>query len=107
MQSRVESIAALTDAQTIDRFTSAALIDTAQSARAPETFANLMQQGIGAVSKDIAAAEAAMRDVAADKPVELHDVMISLERARLSVQTFVQVRNKLIESYQDLMRIQL
>jgi flagellar hook-basal body complex protein FliE len=33
--------------------------------------------------------------------------MISMERARLDVQTFVQVRNKLIESYQDLMRMQL
>jgi flagellar hook-basal body complex protein FliE len=48
-----------------------------------------------------------MRDLAAGKPVELHEVMISLEKARLSVQTFVQVRNKLVESYQDLMRMQM
>jgi flagellar hook-basal body complex protein FliE len=39
--------------------------------------------------------------------VALHDVMIALERGRLAVQTFVQVRNRLVESYQDLMRMQL
>jgi flagellar hook-basal body complex protein FliE len=32
--------------------------------------------------------------------------MIKLERARISVQVFVQVRNKVVESYQDLMRMQ-
>ena len=59
------------------------------------------------LNNSVGAAETAMRDLASGKPVELHDVMISLERARISVQTFVQVRNKLVESYQDLMRMQL
>ena len=71
------------------------------------TFASLVQHELNEVNANVAAAETAMRNLAAGKPVELHDVMISLERARISVQTFVQVRNKLIESYQDLMRMQL
>ena len=77
------------------------------SATAPDAFASLMQQGLGEINTSVGAAEAAMRDLASGKDVELHDVMISLERARISVQTFVQVRNKLVESYQDLMRMQL
>ena len=32
--------------------------------------------------------------------------MIGLERARMSVQVFVQVRNRLVEAWQDLMRMQ-
>lgn len=82
-------------------------IDAAQSASAPGAFASLMQREVGELNASVGAAEAAMRDLAAGKSVELHEVMISLERARISVQTFVQVRNKLIESYQDLMRMQL
>lgn len=74
---------------------------------APEGFAALMRQGLGELNTSVGAAESAMGALASGKPVELHDVMISLERARISVQTFVQVRNKLIESYQDLMRMQL
>jgi flagellar hook-basal body complex protein FliE len=74
---------------------------------AGDAFARLIQQGIGQMDRSVGAAETAMSRLAAGKSVEIHDVMIDLERARISVQTFVQVRNKLIESYQDLMRIQL
>jgi flagellar hook-basal body complex protein FliE len=74
---------------------------------ASDLFANLMQGGLSELNTDVVAAEGAIRDLATGKSVDLHDVMISLERARLSVQTFIQVRNKLVESYQDLMRMQL
>jgi flagellar hook-basal body complex protein FliE len=69
-------------------------------------FGRIFEREISQVSGDIAAAETAMRDYAQGKPVELHDLMIRLERARISVQVFVQVRNKIVESYQDLMRMQ-
>ena len=77
------------------------------AARAPYDFARLMDRGLNELNASVGVAEASIRDLAAGKPVELHEVMIQLERARIDVQTFVQVRNKLIESYQDLMRMQL
>jgi flagellar hook-basal body complex protein FliE len=70
-------------------------------------FADLVQGGLADLNASVGAAESAMRDLAAGKTGELHELMISLERARISVQTFVQVRNKLIDSYQELMRMQL
>jgi flagellar hook-basal body complex protein FliE len=69
-------------------------------------FARIFEQEAAQVSTDLRTAETAMQDYAAGKPVELHDLMIKLERARISVQVFVQVRNKVVESYQDLMRMQ-
>ena len=36
---------------------------------------------------------------------EVHDAMISLQRAELSLQFTVQVRNKLVQAYQDIMRM--
>jgi flagellar hook-basal body complex protein FliE len=69
-------------------------------------FARIFDREMSQVNGDISAAETAMRDYAEGKPVELHDLMIRLERARVSVQVFVQVRNKIVESYQDLMRMQ-
>lgn len=74
---------------------------------ANDAFGNLIRSGLSELNSSVGAAEGAMRDLAAGKPVELHAVMISLEEARLSVQTFVQVRNKLVESYQDLTRMQI
>lgn len=76
------------------------------SAPAPG-FAQIFSRGFTELQAHAASAETAMRDLAAGKPVELHDVMIALEKARIGVQTFVQVRNRLMESYQDLLRMQL
>lgn len=39
--------------------------------------------------------------------VELHDVMISAQKASISLQTTVEVRNKVIEAYQEIMRMQV
>ena len=69
-------------------------------------FFDLMQRGIDDVSSSMSTAEDGMRALAAGRPVELHEVMIGLERARMSVQVFVQVRNRLVEAWQDLMRMQ-
>jgi len=70
-------------------------------------FAQLVERELADLDRSTAAAEKAMTDLAAGKPVELHEVMITMEKARLGVQTFLQVRNKLVESYQDLMRMQM
>ena len=40
-----------------------------------------------------------------DKSVDVHDAMIALQRAELSLQLAVQVRNKLVQAYQDIMRM--
>lgn len=37
----------------------------------------------------------------------LHEVMLSLQKANLSFQTMVQVRNKLVSAYQDIMNMQV
>lgn len=39
--------------------------------------------------------------------VELHDVMISAEEAKMSLEMAVQIRNKLVEAYQEINRMQL
>jgi flagellar hook-basal body complex protein FliE len=39
------------------------------------------------------------------KSVDVHEAMIALQRAELSLQLTVQVRNKLVQAYQDVMRM--
>jgi flagellar hook-basal body complex protein FliE len=45
--------------------------------------------------------------VAGDQNVNLQDVMINLQKASLSFQQMVQVRNKLVSAYQDMMNMQV
>lgn len=42
-----------------------------------------------------------------DDSVNLSDVMISMQKASISFQTTVQVRNKLVSAYQDIMNMQI
>jgi flagellar hook-basal body complex protein FliE len=37
----------------------------------------------------------------------MHDVMISMEQARMNLMFMVEVRNRVVEAYQELMRMQL
>ena len=81
--------------------------DATPASPAPARLAGLFERQLLELDGQVAAAEDGMRALGAGRPVELHDVMIALERGRLAVQTFVQARNRLVESYQDLMRMQL
>jgi flagellar hook-basal body complex protein FliE len=43
----------------------------------------------------------------AGQPVEFHDLMISMEKAGTAMQLTMQVRNKVLEAYQEMMRMQI
>ena len=49
----------------------------------------------------------AAKFAAGDGNTNLHDVMISLQKANLSFQEMVQVRNKLVTAYHDVMNMQV
>ena len=40
-----------------------------------------------------------------DKTTDVHEAMIALQRAEMALQLTVQVRNKLVSAYQDIMRM--
>lgn len=42
-----------------------------------------------------------------DPNVNLQDVMISMQKANISFQTVVQVRNRVVAAYQDIMNMQM
>ena len=41
------------------------------------------------------------------KGVELHDVMLAMQKANIAFQGTVQVRNRLVTAYQDIMNMQI
>ena len=75
---------------------------------APEAgFGNWFAQELNTVNVRAAQADQAVRQLAAGEPVSLHDVMIKLEEAKLSFQLLAQVRNRVLEAYQEVMRTQV
>jgi flagellar hook-basal body complex protein FliE len=53
------------------------------------------------------AAGDSVRGLVTQQGVPLHQAMIAMEEASVSFQLMVEVRNKLLESYQELMRMQV
>ena len=70
-------------------------------------FSEVFASQLSTVNADISKAEGALQALASGQPVELHDVMISLEQARIGVQTVIQIRNRMVEAYQELARMQI
>jgi flagellar hook-basal body complex protein FliE len=62
---------------------------------------------VNEVSAKQAAASEAVTGLLGGKNVSLHQTVIAMEEASLSFQLMVEVRNKLLESYQELMRMQI
>ena len=86
----------------------AAGVAAPQAARAPaEGFGAWFGAQLAQVNSTLQTAELGVRQLAAGEPVELHQVMIGLEEAKLSLQLMMQVRSTLLESYQELMRTPL
>ena len=59
------------------------------------------------VSAKSAAAGQALGGLLSGQNVSLHQTVIAMEEASVSFQLMVEVRNKLLESYQELMRMQI
>jgi len=76
-------------------------------ARPAGDFASWMGQALGQVNGQLTQADAGLQALAAGRADNLHQVMISLEEARLGLQLVVQVRNRLLEAYQDILRMQV
>ncbi len=79
----------------------AATLDKAAPAKFSETLGNMMQEIDGLQN----ASGQAIEDFIAGKDIQLHEVMAIGEEAQISFQFLLEVRNKLIESYQELSRI--
>ena len=55
----------------------------------------------------MASAEKGMQQLAAGDAASLHDVMIRMEEAKLALHLAVQVRSRLLDAYQEVMRMQM
>ena len=80
----------------------------AQAGAAPGVpFAQLMAQGVGKVNEQLLASQVDLQALAAGEMQNLHEVMIRMEETRVSFQLLMQIRGRLLEAYQDVMKMQV
>lgn len=70
-------------------------------------FGDMLANGLESLNRQLVSSQADLQSLAAGDAQNLHQVMIRLEETRLAFQLAVQVRNRLLEAYQDVMRMQV
>ncbi|MGI6658911.1 MAG: flagellar hook-basal body complex protein FliE [Dethiobacteraceae bacterium] len=81
--------------------------DAADGTAADSRFCDLLQQALAKVNRLQVAAEEAAVSLAAGEVEDVHQVMIAIEQARLAMELTVQVRNKIVDAYQEISRMQI
>jgi flagellar hook-basal body complex protein FliE len=70
-------------------------------------FERMLLDGVERVNRNVINADRMVKAFAVDDSVPLHQVTFALEQARLSTELMMQVRTRLLEGYQEIMRMQL
>ena len=70
-------------------------------------FASWLAKEIGSVNDKLVNSDQLLQRLATGDVDNLHQVMIGIEEAKISFQLLVQVRNKLLDAYQDILRMQV
>ena len=68
---------------------------------------NVFAEMVNDANKQQLAADKAIEDLASGKSDSLHEVVLTAARADLSFRLVLEMRNKLVESYQEIMRMQV
>ncbi len=80
-------------------------LDTKKSP--PGGFGKLLEGMIKDVNNLQTQANQAVEKVQTEESGSIHEVMIAMEKADIAFRTMMQVRNKLLEAYQEVMRLQV
>lgn len=72
-----------------------------------ESFGQTLSKAIADVNALQTQAGRAVEQLVAGEAVDLHEVMIAVEKAKTSFELLMEIRNKAIETYREIMRTQV
>lgn len=83
--------------------------DLAQIAKGSgdQSFGDTLTQAIGNVNQLQKTSDKKMQDLAAGRTDNIQEVMVATEKADIGLRLMMQVRNKIIDAYQEIMKMQV
>ncbi len=79
----------------------------ASEAGGTKTFGEFIKEMVNETNTTGIAADSKMKDVAAGRNKDLHGAVLAMEKADIQFRMLTQVRNKVIEAYREIMRMQV
>jgi flagellar hook-basal body complex protein FliE len=71
------------------------------------SFSDMIADAVNSVNDAQKTADQNVEDVVTGKSDNIHEVMISMQKAQLSFQMMTEMRNKMVQTYQELSRMQI
>lgn len=101
--------AGMTDIQKIGSVTGQPIAEPLQQKQPASgaSFADAIKDALQEVQGVQNDAEKAIQDFAKGEVKDIHTVVVALEKADMSLQTMMQVRNKLLTAYEEIQRMQV
>lgn len=78
-----------------------------RAAGAAHSFASAVSAALETVEAGQKAADEQVRRFLNGEGVDLHQVALAHQQAQLSLELFLQMRNKVVQAYQEIMRMQI
>jgi len=72
-----------------------------------QSFASVLKSSLAEVNQLQQQADQAITALATGEKASLHETMIAMQQADVSFRLMMQVRNKIVEAYQEIMRMQV
>src|SRR5690349_12600714 len=72
-----------------------------------ESFGNVIQKFVADTNAQQVQADQAVQSLATGQTDSVHETMLALAKADLSLRVFMEVQGKVIEAYQEVMRMQM
>jgi len=70
-------------------------------------FGRLVGEGLRGLNESLKVNQSDLQQLALGEAPNLHEVMVRLEESRIAFQLMLQVRNRALEAYQEVMRMQI
>lgn len=74
---------------------------------APPSFGEALEAALHSVSRVQSQSDESTRLFAMGSDIDLHTVLLQVEKADISFRTMMEVRNKLLDAYREVMRMQI
>ena len=82
-------------------------ISNANQPSGTKSFADTLNEAIGSVNQLQKTSDKGMQDLATGRTDNIAEVMIASEKADIALKLMMQVRNKIIDAYQEVMKMQV
>lgn len=71
------------------------------------TFSKILRDSVDKVNTYQTQADHAIKELVAGRSKNIHETMLTIERADTSLKLMMQVRNKILDAYKEIMRMQV